>query len=356
MVNGAGLGLVQPLLLSLVSDTNAPSRRGTAFGLLQFTGNLGTMGGGYLSTILAPTLIMGMLGWRFVFIVFGMLSALVGIALVSFIGEPRKQAFNETSLLSIIRAKAPEMLAIMRIPTFLLIIGQGVAGTAPWFAFSYLSIWLELGCFSHSETAGINSFFVLGQAAAGLLGGKLLDVVASRYPDHGPAWLCQFSVGIGLPLFAFIFFGLKDNTSATMMVPFCATFALAGSLVAWCGIANNKIFGDIVPQSVYTYVFSLDRAVEGAFGALGTPAVGLVTERVFSFDQSAVTSGACSPKDAASLGSGIFWVCMVCWSACFLFYCGLHYTYPRDRIRSQKQQVMLESSDSEDESSQSAGD
>ena len=54
--------------------------------------------------------------------------------------------------------------SILCLPTFLVIIGQGIFGTAPWFAFSYLTMWLELNCFENSEAASIYAFFNLGTA------------------------------------------------------------------------------------------------------------------------------------------------------------------------------------------------
>ena len=63
----------------------------------------------------------------------------------------------------------PKLRHIVCLPTFIIIIGQGerffaslqevclnlcpkgVFGTAPWFAFSYLTMWLELNCFPHSQ-------------------------------------------------------------------------------------------------------------------------------------------------------------------------------------------------------------
>jgi len=37
-LNGIGVGIVQPLLLSLVADKNPPTKRGSAFGSIYFTG------------------------------------------------------------------------------------------------------------------------------------------------------------------------------------------------------------------------------------------------------------------------------------------------------------------------------
>lgn len=49
-VNGVGLGIVQPLLFSLIADKSGASGRGRAFGFLLCTGDLelsGRNGGGH---------------------------------------------------------------------------------------------------------------------------------------------------------------------------------------------------------------------------------------------------------------------------------------------------------------------
>ena len=38
---------------------------------------------------------------------------------------------------------------------------------------------------------------------------------------------------------------------------------VTGTMISWCMVMNNKMFSDIVPKESYSYVFALDRAVEG---------------------------------------------------------------------------------------------
>ena len=40
-------------------------------------------------------------------------------------------------------------------------------------------------------------------------------------------------------------------------------FLLTGTMISWCQVMNNKMFSDIVPAESYSYVFALDRVVEG---------------------------------------------------------------------------------------------
>ena len=66
-LNGIGLALVSPAIQSLVADSTDDNNRGTAFGWLQLTGNLGSIIGG-LSLLIAPITFVGILVGEFPFI------------------------------------------------------------------------------------------------------------------------------------------------------------------------------------------------------------------------------------------------------------------------------------------------
>jgi len=184
--------------------------------------------------------------------------------------------------------------------------------------------------------------FPLGNAVGGLICGTLLDAVSVRYPDHGPAWLAMFSVASGIPLFGYIFYGVGGVPLPDRDVfgELCLTLFVTGSLLSWCGIINKRIFVEIVPGDLYTYIFGLDRMLEGSLAALATPAVGIITEQLFGYNVK--DEADCAPLEAQKLGKGMFLVCAVAWSICLGFYSLLHYTYPQDRRLQQKHQRLEE--------------
>lgn len=332
-INGIGLGIVQPLLFSLVADKSSVYGRGKAFGFLLSTGSLGQTAFTAFATSVAPLEIGPIAGWQFALTVIATLSALVGVLVVAFVTDvPRDE---QRSMLQIIIQETPRLKKILCIPTFIVIIGQGVFGTAPWFAFSYLTMWLELNCFSNTEAASIYAFFNVGTALSSMLGGILLDFIFRRFPDHGPPAISQMSAFLSIPLFALILFGLGEGVSGDggIMAVYCVVFLVTGTLIAWNMVMNNKMFSDVVPSESYTYIYALDRAIEGTLGAFGQPAVGWLTDRIFKFNADSANRGECSPPDANSLAKGIFSVAAVGFSICFLFYCVAHCTYPKDRRR-----------------------
>merc|ERR1719348_1481445 len=99
----------------------------------------------------------------------------------------------------------------------------------------------------------------------------------------------MFSVGVGFPILAYIFYGLPNGIDAdgSTKLLYYSTFAVFGALISWCGIINQKVFADIVPQAIFAYVYAVDRAVEGTLGAAGSPAVGYLTDKVFHYNQTA---------------------------------------------------------------------
>eukprot|EP00931_Biecheleriopsis_adriatica_P106975 TRINITY_DN81316_c0_g1_i1.p1 TRINITY_DN81316_c0_g1~~TRINITY_DN81316_c0_g1_i1.p1 ORF type:complete len:486 (-),score=71.29 TRINITY_DN81316_c0_g1_i1:188-1645(-) len=337
-VNGMGLGIVQPLLFSLIADVNPPAQRGRAFGLFQFMGNIASTGGTALATTLGSKTIMGTAGWRFTFFLIAGISAISGTLVVAFVREPNAAALagaKSKGLASVFWENMPKVCQIFRIPSFLCVLGQGAFGIIPWFVFGFLTMWMELSCFTHSQAAGIYMWFGLGQALCGIFGGFIHDLVAKRYPDFGQPVMCIFMVSIGIPLLAFILFGLGNGVGADagMIAKYSATFLIFGSLISGCQIVNNSMFAAIVPHAVYSYVYSSDRAVEGTIGALGTPAVGYLTETVFHYNRTAAQSGDCDLGSAKSLASGTLAVSSTAWAICIIFYLVLLCNYPRDRRR-----------------------
>ncbi|CAJ1389728.1 unnamed protein product [Effrenium voratum] len=329
--NGVGLGIVQPLLFSLVADKSCVYGRGKAFGCLIFTGQLGQAAFTAFATTVASTQVGNIAGWQFALLVIAILSAFVGLGVGMLVEETRER--DQRTMLQIIVQETPKLSKIFCLPTFLVIIGQGVFGTAPWFAFSYLTMWLELNCFSNQQAAAIYAYFNVGTAISSVIGGFLMDLVFRRCPDHGPLTICQLSVGVSIPLFAFILFGLSDMDIGTpgLFGFYSAAFFITGILIAWNMVMNNKMFSDVVPRERYSYVYALDRCIEGTFSTFGafSQPVGLLTDQIFGFDPESESE--CSPQDAHSLALGVFWSSLVSFSVCFLFYCLAHCTYPKDR-------------------------
>jgi MFS family permease len=341
VINGMGLGIVQPLLLSLVADRNPPSKRGSAFGALFFTGQVIQTIFTQVATTFAAKKVLGFAGWRVSIMAVAVFSAAVGLLVNFNIRETNTEELAEKrrqqGFFSTFVKNLPKVWSLFKYPTFVLVLCQGAPGTAPWTVFPFFTQWLELSCFTNKEAGWIYSAFGWGNAFSSLASGYLLNLVAKRFPDHGPPSLANFSVGIGFPFLALVLMVLPTPPDMDMGGPYMGayftTFLFFGLGAAMCGVINKKVFSDIVPPAIFTYVFAIDQLIENTLGSLAPLSVGVLTDVVFGYNKDAVKEGTCQPSEAKKLGKGMFWVCNFAWIICFSVYIGMHWTYPRDRRR-----------------------
>lgn len=341
VLNGMGLGIVQPLLLSLVADKNPPTKRGSAFGSIFFVGAICNTLFTLFATKYTTASVAGMAGWRISLLVVAVSSGLLGLAIMSFVTEPNAARLaaskGKNSLVSVFVRNMPKVLQLFKYPTFVLILCQGAPGTAPWTVFPNFTQWLQLSCFDNSQTALIFSAFGWGGAFSNLISGWLLNFVERRFPDHGPPSLANFSVASGIPFLALFFYILPKPSQlgeGTHEVPvYYMSFLLFGVCAGMCGTINKKVFSDIVPSEIYTYVFAIDQVIEQSIGNIFPLTLGILVDNVFDYDVSVVEKGGCAPSEGRKLGMGMFIVCNVAWAICFSVYLGMHCTYPKDRRR-----------------------
>ena len=82
-----------------------------------------------------------------------------------------------------------------------------------------------------------------------------------------------------------------------------------------------------------------DRSFEGAIAACGAPLVGWLAEKAFGFTGTAETSEdiEANMQKARSLGNALLVFTAIPWALCAIFFSGLHWTYPRDKLRAEEQ-------------------
>ena len=245
-LNGIGLALVSPAIQSLVADSTDDNNRGTAFGWLQLTGNLGSIIGGLLSVLIAPITFMGIPGWRISFHIVAIISIMVGVLVQLFANDPRFSDSNAKDR-DLVKSKSfwlevkdvvQEAKSVIKIPSFQIIVAQGVTGSFPWSALSFSAMWLELSGFSHEKTAFLVALFVMGSSFGGLFGGKMGDILSTRLPNSGRIILAQTSSASAIPLAAILLLALPNDPSsgaAHGLVLF-----IVGFCISWNAPATNK--------------------------------------------------------------------------------------------------------------------
>lgn len=244
-LNGIGLALVTPAIQSLVADSTDDNNRGTAFGWLQLTGNLGSIVGGLCSILIAPTTIMGIPGWRVSFHIVGIISVIVGVLVRLYANDPHfpteekpSNQVSSKSFWSEVKELVKEAKTVIKIPSFQIIVAQGVTGSFPWSALSFAAMWLELTGFSHDKTAFLIALFVIATSLGGLFGGTMGDILSMRLPNAGRIILAQISSASAIPLAAVLLLALPEDPSTAFIHGL--VLVIVGFFISWNAAATNK--------------------------------------------------------------------------------------------------------------------
>ncbi|KAH8502807.1 hypothetical protein H0E87_014195 [Populus deltoides] len=313
-LNGIGLAIVTPAIQSLVADSTDESNRGMAFGWLQLTGNLGSIIGGLCSVLIASRTFMGIPGWRVAFHLVGIISVIVGIMVRLFANDPRFSDTNSNakdqspkSFISEVKYLMKEAKSVIKIPSFQIIVAQGVSGSFPCCWVTWWPVWRKDG-----------------------------DVLAKRFPNSGRIFLSQISSGSAIPLAAVLLLVLPDDPSTTFIHGL--VLFIMGFCISWNGPAtNNPIFAEIVPQKSRASVYALDRSFESVLSSFAPPTVGILAQHVYgyktpkkSLDSVKVIT---DRENAASLAKALYTAIGIPMALCCFIYSFLYCTYPRDRDR-----------------------
>ncbi|XP_038900601.1 protein spinster-like isoform X2 [Benincasa hispida] len=345
-LNGFGLAIVIPALQSFIADSYMDGVRGMGFGLLSLIGSLGGIGGGVFATVMAGQQYFGIQGWRCAFILMATLSAIIGILVYMFVVDPRKTTSNiqeSSDRDNLIDRTLPNSSsiwfeswtatkAVMKVHTFQIIVLQGIVGSLPWTAMVFFTMWFELIGFSHNGTAVLLSLFAVGCALGSLLGGLIADRLSKIYPHSGRIMCAQFSASMGIP-FSLLLLRVIPHSVDSLLV-FGVTLFLMGLTISWNGTAvNAPIFAEVVPPKHRTMIYAFDCAFEGSFSSFAAPLVGILSEKMFGYDD---TAGASLPK-ALALSKGLLTMMTVPFGICCLCYTPLYKYFRLDRENARMQ-------------------
>ncbi|KAK6923750.1 Major facilitator superfamily [Dillenia turbinata] len=241
---------------------------------------------------------------------------------------------------------AKQAKAVMRIPSFQILVAQGVSGSFPWSALSFTPMWLELIGFSHRTVAFLMTSFVVGGSFGSLFGGKMGDILAVRFPNGGRIILSQISSGSAIPLAAVLLLVLPYDSSTSFLHGL--VLFIMGLSTSWNAPAtNNPIFAEIVPERSRTSIYALDQSFESILASFAPPVVGLLAQHVFGFKP--IPKGSSDSveietdkENAASLAKALYTAVGIPMAVCCSIYSFLYCTYPRDRERA-KMVALLES-------------
>ncbi|XP_057530064.1 uncharacterized protein LOC130808627 isoform X2 [Amaranthus tricolor] len=346
-VNGFGLAIVIPALQSFIADSYVEGVRGTGFGLLSFVGCFGGIGGGVVATVMAGHEFWGVPGWRVAFIMMASLSMLIGILVFLFVVDPRNYSSTDApernaligkhnaGSTSIWRESLTAMKVVIKVPTFRVIVLQGLMGSLPWTAMVFFTMWFELIGFDHNASAALLSLFALGTASGALFGGAIADRITRSYPHSGRIMCAQFSASMGIPFSWFLLTVIPQSVNSWFT--YATTLFLMGLTISWNGAAcNQPMFAEVVPAKHRTMIYSFDRAFEGSFSSFAAPLVGILSEKIYGYNPKSVHFGAGSTQEAYALSRGLFTMMAVPFGLCALFYSPLYCVFKHDREKARQ--------------------
>ncbi|GAB2252379.1 hypothetical protein Droror1_Dr00005226 [Drosera rotundifolia] len=343
-LNGIGLAIALPAIQSLVADSTEDNHRGMAFGWLHLTGSIGAILGNLCSVLLASRSFMGIPGWRVAFHLVGLVSVIVGILVRLFAYDPRFSSNGDMArdlapgmpIWSEVKEVIEEAKSVLRIPSFLVIVAQGVPGSFPMSAFSFAPMWYELIGFSHGTTAFLVTTFIVANSLGGLFGGKMGDILSQRFPNSGRIALAQISASSGIPLAA-ILLGLPSDPSKGFL--YGLVLFIYGFCRSWVAPAtNNPIFAEIVQKRDRTSIYAMDRMFESVLKSFAPPIVGILAQNVYGYklpqqqgSTNSTTQTEINKDNAKSLAKALYAAIGIPMALCCLIFTFLYCTYPRDR-------------------------
>lgn len=334
LLNGIALSVLGPVVQVMLAELTVQEERGMLFGICGFCQNAGCLFAAVVATGLSNVSFWNgtIKGWRIAFGAVAIASMLLSLVLSIQLLDHRQSRSESQSL-------GDSFLGLMRVcrsSTFLVLMLQGTFGCIPWSALSFSTTLCQYEGMPDALAGTVVSTALICGAFGVILGGFVSDRLHQYSPLHGRTIAAQISTFSGIPLAVIAFCVVPRRASSAPI--YSVIFGAAGLLCTWCDTGINRpILLDVVPVSHRARVLACLNAVSGSVGALGTPLVALVAERVFGYQtQSRQISEIPQAEldinlNAIANGLALMTVCP--WALCFLSYALLHETYPRDLER-----------------------
>ncbi|KAK9843533.1 hypothetical protein WJX81_007741 [Elliptochloris bilobata] len=381
-ISGVGTALVSPASSSILADMFPESSRGTAFGILFFISNVGSMAGGAWAINAANKDYGQLAGWRLTFFISAGLGLVTALFAFPGIWEPRRNAaaagpaavhdhvpaaarWHRPKWAEANKAAlriACDCWQVVRVPSFLVLLVEHVTDLtsgAGGFAVQYNQF---LG-FSDAGTSAIVLACGFGGAVGLILGGISGDLLARRFPIAARPLSNQISIALVMPL---IYVGYKvmpgcskyaTGVSGTMdylLWKYALLNFVLGALQSWCAANNSTIYAEVIPPQRRSLAYALDLCISGIVNACTIPVAGLAVERYGGHtataaataggtgDDGSAPAPAVPPSDnlanARAIEDGLLLVILVSFGIKLFVYAMLYWTMPRDRLLEEEEE------------------
>eukprot|EP00931_Biecheleriopsis_adriatica_P008543 TRINITY_DN109700_c0_g1_i1.p1 TRINITY_DN109700_c0_g1~~TRINITY_DN109700_c0_g1_i1.p1 ORF type:complete len:465 (+),score=61.58 TRINITY_DN109700_c0_g1_i1:103-1497(+) len=331
LLNGVALSSLKPLSRSIVAESVPASERGFVISILESGVGLGCVLGALCGTQLASRVVLGMQGWRFIFILIGSLGVLAGLSALFVLKAPAEMAPLHPTAAKTLAEEWKRLCGYLKINSFVIIVAQGCFGAMPWAALAYLHLFFRTAGLSNNEASLLFFAFLSSKMIGTLIGGVVGDKLEALYPGHGRPLTAQISVLGGIPFALLLFLApvmVGSYFGQELLLVVCL-----GLISTWCGAGvNAPVLCELVDENSYTTILAWEYALEGAFANFfGNLSVGLLGQFLFGYRLPEDTGADVSTSNKEALGNALAVSCTAPWVLCFVFYSLLHQVYPADQ-------------------------
>ena len=203
-------------------------------------------------------------GWRFLFAGAGLVAFCVAAGVAGFLVEPPHEldAAADKKGCAAVLSELKTVFNFLCIPTFCVMIMQGVFGTIPWSVMGNNLLYFKLCGLEDWEASILASEGTVMGMFGNIIGGMVADALARRFGYHGRPLSAQITVAIGIPLVFLQFYGIPAGSGS--FGTYFALIAGFGVLGSWAQSGTNfPILSDIVPASDRSKVMAWECAGPG---------------------------------------------------------------------------------------------
>merc|ERR1719215_2465662 len=330
-LNGIMLSSLRPISNGVVADCTSDSRRGKVFGQVQSSMTVGMLFTSVLATPIARAEIFGIQGWRSAFVLVGSLSIIVCILLMLFLVDPKGTKKHESRGVRAAVEEIKSLLQFFTIPTFTIMILQGIFGTIPWGVLGMMTMYFQMSGLSDGEATVLQTEGLVVGIFGNALRGYVADALARRYGYHGRPLNAQFTVAVGMPLIAAMFYWIKPGEGS--VYAYFVLLLLWALLGCWAQSGTNfPILCEIVPADKRCRILAWECCLENTIASAVTPFVVASVSTYFGyhFSDENKDDPVAKLESAEALGKSMTLITLVPGVACFCVYSILHCTYERD--------------------------
>lgn len=333
-LNGVVLAIVVPVSQSMVVEVAGPEGRGALFGLFMFCQmTLGMMPAMIFGAAMSTRTIWGFPGWRIAFVTVGALGSIVSVLVWAFMVEaPRTWRPERIS----VRSEAEKFLTFMSVPSFRVLLGQGMFSAISFCAFQFMTLHFQYQGYANWVAGMLTSVCVISVGFGVAFGGIIGDWSARMSPNHGRVLTAQLSTILQIPMFYVLFHVLPNiGTPGQPHWGVFATLVGMGAL-AWTKTGCNRpILSELATSESVGSIMAWSNCFElGAGMLIGPSFIGALAETFFGYETRMESISEMPPdirhNNAAAMAQAMLFVATIPQIISALIYIQLHFTYSVD--------------------------